>query len=101
MFEKEAFLDEWVLDALNFSHVGQAINHTQASLEAVKSSQSPLKKLQEEIKPEGRLGGLKLTITCNDKKSLANLLSRMYQAWQRTSPVASIIACPICHPSPF
>ena len=39
--------------ALNFSHVGPAINHTQASLEAVKSSQSPLKKLQEDIKPEG------------------------------------------------
>ena len=73
--EKEAFLDEWVLDALNFSHVGPAINHTQASLEAVKSSQSPLKKLQEEIKPEGRLGGLELTITDNDKKSLGNLLS--------------------------
>lgn len=32
--------------ALNFSHVGLAINHTQACLEPVKSSQSPLKKLQ-------------------------------------------------------
>ena len=61
--------------ALNFSHVGLAINHTQASLEAVKSSQSPLKKLQEDIKPEGRLGGLELTITDNDKKILGNLLS--------------------------
>ena len=39
--------------ALNFAHVGLAITHTQASLEAVKSSQSPLKKLQEDIKPEG------------------------------------------------
>ena len=61
--------------ALNVSHVGPAINHTQASLEAVKSSQSPLKKLQEDIKPEGRLGGLELTITDNDKKILGNLLS--------------------------
>ena len=61
--------------ALNFSLVGPAINHTQASLEAVKSSQSPLKKLQEDIKPEGRLGGLELTITDNDKKILSNLLS--------------------------
>ncbi|XP_068720533.1 zinc finger protein 862-like [Montipora capricornis] len=60
--------------ALNFSHVGPAINHTQASLEAVKSSQSPLKK-QDDIKPEGRLGGLELTITDNDKKILGNLLS--------------------------
>ena len=33
--------------ALTFLHVGAAINHTQASLEAVKSSQSSLKKLQE------------------------------------------------------
>ena len=61
--------------ALNFSHVGPAINHNQASLEAVKSSQSPLKKLQEDIKPEGRLGGLELTITDDDKKILGNLLS--------------------------
>ena len=61
--------------ALNFSHVGPAINHTQASLEAVKSSQSPLKKLQEDIKPEGRLGGLELKITDNDKNILCNLLS--------------------------
>ena len=61
--------------ALNLSHVGPAINHTQASLEAVKSSQSPLKKVQEDIKPEGRLGGLELTITENDKKMLGNLLS--------------------------
>ena len=61
--------------ALNFLHVGPAINHTQASLEAVKSSQSPLKKLQEDIKPEGRLGGLESTITDNDKKILGNLLS--------------------------
>ena len=61
--------------ALNFSHVGPAINHNQATLEAVKSSQSPLKKLQEDIKPEGRLGGLELTITDNDKKILGNLLS--------------------------
>ena len=60
--------------ALNFSHVGPAINHTQASMEAVKSSQSPLKKLQEDIKPEGRLGGLELTITDNEKKILGNLL---------------------------
>ena len=60
--------------ALNFSHVGPAINHTQASMEAVKSSQSPLKKLQEDIKPEGRLGGLELTITDNDMKILGNLL---------------------------
>ena len=61
--------------ALNFSHVGLAINHTQASLEAIKSSQSPLKKLQEDIKPEGRLGSLEMTITDNDKKILGNLLS--------------------------
>jgi len=61
--------------ALNFSHVGPAINHTQSSLEAVESSQSPLKKLQEDIKPEGRLGGLELTITDNDKKVLSTLLS--------------------------
>ena len=61
--------------ALNFSHVGPAINHTQASLEAVKSSQSPLKKLQEDIKPEGGLGGLELTITDSDKEILSNLLS--------------------------
>ena len=61
--------------ALNFSHVGLAINHTQASLEAVKSSQSPLKKLQDYIKPEGRLGSLEMTITDNDKKILGNLLS--------------------------
>ena len=39
--------------ALNFPHVGPAINYTQASLEAVKSRKSPLKKLQEDIKPEG------------------------------------------------
>ena len=61
--------------ALNFSHVGPAINHTQASLEAVKSSQSPLKNQQEDIKPEGRLGGLELTITDKDKNILGNLLS--------------------------
>ena len=61
--------------ALNFSHVGLGINYTQASLEAVKSSQSPVKKLQEDIKPEGRLGSLELTITDNDKKILGNLLS--------------------------
>ena len=61
--------------ALNFSHVGPAINHSQASLEAVKSSQSPLKKLQENIKPEGRLGGLELTFTDNNKKILGNLPS--------------------------
>ena len=87
--------------ALKFSHVGPAINHTQASLDAIKSSQSPLKKLQEDIKPEGRLGGLELTITDNDKKILGNLLSCTYQAWQRPSPVASMITCPFCHPSPF
>ena len=34
-----------------------------------------LKKLQEDIKPEGRFGGLELTITDNDKKILGNLLS--------------------------
>ena len=63
--------------ALNFSHVGLAINHTQASLEAVKSSQSPLKKLQDYIKPEGRLGGLEMIITDNDKKILGNLKSKV------------------------
>ena len=62
--------------ALNFPHVGPAINCTQASLEAVKSRKSPLKKLQEDIKPEGRLGSLELTITDNDKKILGNLLSK-------------------------
>lgn len=60
--------------ALNVLNVGPAITHTQAR-EAVKSNQSPLKKLQEDIKPEGRLGGLELTITDNDKKIPGNLLS--------------------------
>ena len=69
------FSETFQAGALNFLHVGPAINHTQANLEAVKSSQSPLKKLQEDIKPEGRLGGLELTITDNDKKILGNLLS--------------------------
>ena len=32
---------------------------------------------------------------------LATCLLRTYQAWQRTSPVASMIACPFCHPSPY
>ena len=62
--------------ALNFSHVRPGTKYTQASLEAVKSSQSPLKKLQEDIKLEGRLGSLELTITDNDKKILGNLLSK-------------------------
>lgn len=61
--------------ALNFSHVGPAIQHTQATLETAKSSQSPLKKLEEDIKDEGRLGSLDLTLTDNDKKVLGNLLS--------------------------
>ena len=87
--------------ALNFSHVRPGINYIQASLEAVKSSQSPLKKLQEDMKPERRLDSLELTITENDKKILGNLLSEYVSGWQRTLPVASMIACPFCHPSPF
>lgn len=61
--------------ALNFSHVGPAIQHTQASLETVKSSQSPIKKLEEDIKNGGRLGSLELTLTAHDKSVLGNLLS--------------------------
>ena len=64
--------DAWALD---FLHAGPAINDTQASLEAVKSSHSPLRKLHEDIKPEGRLGGQELTITDNDKKIFGNLFS--------------------------
>ena len=87
--------------ALNFSHVGPGFNYIQASLEAVKSSQSPLKKLQEDIKPEGRLGSLELTITTMTRKFLATCFPSTYLAWQRTSPVASMIVCLFCHPSPF
>lgn len=61
--------------ALNFSHVGPAIQHTQASLETVKSSQSPIKKLEKDIKNGGRLGSLELTLTDHDKSVLGNLLS--------------------------
>ena len=61
--------------ALNFSHVAPAIQHTQASLETVKSSQSPIKKLEEDIKNGGRLGSLDLTLTDHDKSVLGNLLS--------------------------
>ena len=45
--------------ALNFSHVGSAIEHTQASLEEIKSEESPLKKLEEDIKQDRRLGSLR------------------------------------------
>ena len=61
--------------ALNFSHVGPAIQHTQASLETVKSSQSPIKKLEEDIKNGGRLGSPDLSLTDHDKSVLGNLLS--------------------------
>ncbi|XP_068762491.1 zinc finger protein 862-like [Montipora capricornis] len=77
--------------ALNFSHVGPAINHTQASLEAVKSSQSPLKKLQDDIKPEGRLGGLELTITTSLAKNITSRFNdclSVLSSFSILSPVA-------------
>lgn len=35
------------------------------------------------------------------RKFLATCFPRTYQAWQKTSPVVSMIACPFWHPSPF
>lgn len=61
--------------ALNFSHVGPAIHHTKTSLETIKSSQSPLKKVEEDVKDKGRLGSLDLTLTDNNKRVLGNFLS--------------------------
>ncbi|KAK3703202.1 hypothetical protein QZH41_004969 [Actinostola sp. cb2023] len=61
--------------ALNFSHVGPAIKHTQTSLETIESSQSPVKRLQEDIKDDGRLGSLELILTDGNKRVLENLLS--------------------------
>ena len=61
--------------ALNFSHVGPSIEHTQASLKEIKSKQIPLKKLEEDIKHDGRLGSLVLVLSNIDKQILGNLLS--------------------------